>query len=87
MRLAPADTCKTKVYLANGAKTRSLRFRFPKCRTIRHNSSLGRHEVDAVSQVCSPPSQRGQVDYAEFSRQKGRGNPAHLSLGNSHALT
>jgi hypothetical protein len=49
--------------------------------------SLGRHEVEAVSQVCSPPSLRRQVDYAEFFRQKGRGNPAHVSLGNSNALS
>ena len=29
----------------------------------------------------------GQANYAEFSRKKRRANPAHLSLGNSHALT
>ena len=32
-------------------------------------------------------SQRGQVDYAEFSRQKGRDNPARVSLGGNNILT
>ena len=82
-QIAPRAT-ETKV-ITNGANNSFIAIPLPKCRTIRHNSSLGRHEVDAVSQVCSlRPS--GQADYAEFSRKK-TGNPAHLSLGNSHALT
>ena len=28
-----------------------------------------------------------KLDYAEFSQQKGRGNLANVSLGNSHALS
>jgi len=38
------------------------------------------HKLDAMPPVSSLPSQLGQADHAEFPRQKGRGNPAHLSL-------
>jgi hypothetical protein len=45
------------------------------------------HKLYAMPHVPRLVSLRRQADHAKFSRKKRRGNPAHLSLGNSHALT